>query len=391
MRRTILATLTASAFLWGCDAEPGPTALDLPPTAFAASPISAPSPTLSVPVSFGGTTLQVWPYTDTNFEATPSDPVNLVFVGVADPLNVRDALMAVGGSRSGPFASFTCTWTDAIGGQQTTWSGAEGWAGSVIQLECGAYAPFRFHVRLFRAGAWTVANAHVEILIPGTTDHQVLSWEIAEGFVIADLAASGILTAAPTSTGPINQAPFFRSILPVIYNGLPPELRALTGGPLVGDVTEPVGIFTDGSATILSLADAPAAGGTSQAFTIPFGQTIPKPFCTGGNEFLRVDGPVALSLDVDVSGDGVLTSEALATGTLTARTVDPVTGAVGAPVPAEVRDHYTARVHDESLAVASSRHQKLLWPDRPPEALFQQLEVGPDGLNRFRSDERCGP
>ena len=60
----------------------------------------------------------------------------------------------------------------------------------------------------------------------------------------------GFLTAAPAQTGPINQAPFFRSIPPVIYNGLPAQIRSLTGGPLEGDVTEPVGIFSDGSATI---------------------------------------------------------------------------------------------------------------------------------------------
>lgn len=390
-RTSHLATviLPVLALLWGCHDEPGPTAVELTP--LAADPaIGAPAPPTSVSITVGGTSLDVWPYTDTNFEATPSDPVNLVFVGEADPRNVRDALMAVDGSRDGPFAPFTCTWTDAAGGQQTTWSEAEGWTGSVIQLECGAYDPFRFHVRLFSAGAWTLANAHVEVLIPGTTDHQVLSWELAEGLVTSDLAVAGLLTASPARTGPINEAPFFRAIPPVIYNGLPPELRALTGGPLVGEVSEPVGIFTDGSATILSLGDAPAAPGTSQAFTVVFAQTIPKPFCTDGGEFVRVDGAVEFTLDVDVSDDGVLTGETLAAGELVARAVNPVTGEVGDPIPVRVRDHYTARAQDEASAVSSSRHQQLLLPDAPPEELFQQLQVGPHGLNRFRSDERCG-
>lgn len=389
MRRLAPVILPVLALLWGCHDEPSPTAVELTP--LAADPaIGAPAPPTSVSITVGGTSLDVWPYTDTNFEATPSDPVNLVFVGEADPRNVRDALMAVDGSRDGPFAPFTCTWTDAAGGQQTTWSEGEGWTGSVIQLECGAYDPFRFHVRLFSAGEWTLANAHVDVLIPGTTDHQVLSWELAEGLVTSDLAAAGLLTASPARTGPINEAPFFRAIPPVIYNGLPPELRALTGGPLVGDVSEPVGIFTDGSATILTLGHAPAAPGTSQAFTVVFAQTIPKPFCTDGGELLRVDGPVEFTLDVEVSDDGVLTGETLAAGELVARAVNPVTGEVGAPIPVRVRDHYTARAGDEASAVSSSRHQQLLLPDAPPEDLFQQLQVGPHGLNRFRSDERCG-
>ena len=58
--------------------------------------------------------------------------------------------------------------------------------------ECGTYGPIRFHLRLVKLGALTIGNAHFEVLIPGTTDHQVLSWELAEQLVTYDLARTGL-------------------------------------------------------------------------------------------------------------------------------------------------------------------------------------------------------
>lgn len=66
-------------------------------------------------------------------------------------------------------------WSDAIGSQQATFTDQVGWTASVIQLECGSYVPFRFHVRLFKAGEWTVGNAHVDVLISGTEHREVIS------------------------------------------------------------------------------------------------------------------------------------------------------------------------------------------------------------------------
>jgi hypothetical protein len=133
--------------------------------------------------------------------------------------------------RAGPFAAFDCTWTDAIGGIQVSWAEPAGWTGSVIQLECGAYDPFRFHIRLFPAGHATLANAHVEVLIPGTQAHQVLNWEVADQFIVYEMARVGILGAAPATRGMINQAPTMGEIPVVLYNMLPAHLRALAGGP----------------------------------------------------------------------------------------------------------------------------------------------------------------
>ena len=81
-----------------------------------------------------------------------------------------------------------------------------------------------------RRALLTLGNAHFELLIPGTTDHQVLSWELAEQLVTVDMVRSGLLAAAPGSTAPINAAPGFRQIPAEIYNLLPAELRAASAG-----------------------------------------------------------------------------------------------------------------------------------------------------------------
>ena len=118
-----------------------------------------------------------------------------------------------------------------------------------IQLQCGDYGPIRFHLRLFEAGQYTLANVHFELLIPNTTEHQVLSWELAEQLVVADFARSGLLSAPPSLTAGINPAPW-REIPAQIYNGVPVPLRAAIRGPL-GNVSAPVPIGSDGRATIL--------------------------------------------------------------------------------------------------------------------------------------------
>jgi hypothetical protein len=178
---------------------------------------AAPSPL--APITAGGTTMRVFPYLADDLSSAPRDPVNLVFTGQADPRAIRATLMSLDGNRAGsPFALFDCTWNDAVGGLQAAWSEAEGWSGSAIQLECGDYGPVRFHLRFFEAGEVTLGGAHFEFLIPGTSDHQVVSWELAEQLVTYDLARAGVLGAAPGSSGPLNAAPSFRTIPGFLYD-----------------------------------------------------------------------------------------------------------------------------------------------------------------------------
>ncbi|HEX9610445.1 MAG TPA: hypothetical protein VF978_01070, partial [Gemmatimonadales bacterium] len=227
--------------LAGCDGVPQaplePRVAALAGTAGEATP----SPLASV--ALGSSTLEFWPFTGADFGHTPLDPINLIFFGQSDPRALRAALMMLDGDRTAfglpDVFPFNCTWKDAIGGMQTAYSTGAGWAGSAIQLECGDFGPIRFHLRLFNAGDWTLANAHFEVLIPATTEHQVLSWELAEQLVTVDLLRSGLLDAGVPlfATGTINPSPF-HEIPAVIYNGLPLELRGVIGGPS-GDVSGP--------------------------------------------------------------------------------------------------------------------------------------------------------
>jgi hypothetical protein len=349
-------------------------------------------------IAAGGGSLSLWPYTGADFSATAQDPVNLVFTGRADPRAVRSALFALSGDRSAAglpnVAPFNCTWSDAIGDLQTAWNAASGWVGSAVQLACGSFGPIRVHVRLFQAGAATVGNAHFEVLIPGTTDHQVLSWELAEQLVTIDMARSGLLAAAPVSSGVINGAPEFRQIPAQIYNLLPADLKAVIGGP-AGSVSAPVGIASNGAATVFELGGAAApAAGTEQRFTVAFDQVIPRPFCASGpGEYLRVRGPVDLSKVVHVDGAGGLHSEFEASGRLQLTPIDPATGtATGPAYEAEVKDHQVTRFDDRGGQVNGMAMQMEL-----PQSVAGRgrktvrLTVGPGDVARFDQDVVCHP
>ena len=393
MRGTIQLSLLLSVV--ACDGD-GPFTT---PSSDAPAMMSARVPPADLAtIAAGGGSLSLWPYTGADFSATGQDPINLVFTGRADPRAVRSALFALSGDRSGAglpnAAPFNCTWSDAIGDLQTAWNAASGWVGSAVQLACGSFGPIRVHVRLFQAGAATIGNAHFEVLIPGTTDHQVLSWELAEQLVTIDMARSGLLAAAPVSSGVINGAPEFREIPAQIYNLLPADLKAVLGGP-AGSVSAPVGIASNGVATVFELGGAAApAPGTEQRFTVAFDQVIPRPFCASGpGEYLRVRGPVDLSKVVHVDGAGGLHSEFEASGRVQLTPIDPATGtATGPAYEAEVKDHQVTRFDDRGgqvngMAMQMELPQNVVGRGRKTV----RLTVGPGDVTRFDQDVVCHP
>ena len=259
--------------------------------------------------------------------------------------------------------------------------GAEvGWGGTAVQLQCGQYGPIRFHLRLVKLGRFTIGNAHFEALIPGTTDHQVLSWELAEQLVTYDLARTGLLTAVPGATGLINNAPTHRLIPPPIYNGLPAELRGLIGGPL-GNVSAGVGIANDGRATTFDLhGETKSAGGSAQHMVLQFDQIIPKPFCASGPaDYVLVQGPVSLDQTVRILPGGELRQEFKARGQLTAAQIDASTGLpTGVTWRATVlEDQFSRAVRDGGTVEGTQRQQ--LRPENSPGAgkLVIRINVGP--------------
>lgn len=393
MSRHPLVALVAAACVAAC--SDGPAA----PEPIAASVAGVPAPAGVVPVAITGGTLSLWPYTGTDFTGTGQDPINVIITGAADQRAIRAALMGLDGNRTAfgfpPVAPFDCIWEDAIGGSQTAFSDGAGWTGSAIQLQCGEYGPIRFHIRLFDAGASTLVGAHFEILIPGTTDHQVLSWEIAEQLVVADLARTGLIGAAPAPTPAVHAAPF-RTIPAVIYNLLPVELRGLVGGPL-GDVAADVPILTDGSATLVHMAAAaPIVPGTwVQDFEVAFGQVVPKPFCSPGPAaHLQLSGPVRLTQRIQVLENGRLVGGFSADGRLGLQPLDFSTGSPvpsGAPYEAVVKEMQQVSVDGVGATLLHTQLQSELPPIGPFRGrLSTRLAVGPDARSDFERTIRCG-
>jgi hypothetical protein len=334
-----------------------------------------------------------------DFTGTPQDPINLIFIGKSDPRAIRSALMALDGNRSAfdmPQAyPFNCTWSDAIGDLQTGYNAASEWVGSAIQLACGDYGPIRFHVRLFEAGATTVGNAHFEVLIPGTADHQVLSWELAEQLVKVDFIRSGLLDPANplAGTGAINDAPF-REIPVEIYNLIPADLKSLIGGPQ-GTVSAAVPIGSDGRATVFNLGveTGETSFGSGQDFVIQYGQVIPRPFCASGSEYLYVEGPVHLRKTVHVTGAGELTTEFDASGRLRLTPVDPQTGApVGSTYEAEVKDQQVSRFGKNGGMIRGLQVQTELPRNVPGHGRrLIRIKVGLTGADLYKQDIDCTP
>ena len=357
---------------------------------------NAPPPGPLNTVDFLGKTLTLWPYTSNDFSGAPADPINLIFVGHNDPRKIRAALMGLSGDRTAmgfpPVAPFNAEWKDAIGDVQSGY-GDSRWTGGVIQLACGEYGPVRFHLRLFTMGNWTVANAHFEVLIPGTADHQVVSWEIAEQFVIANFMRSGLLdqTVPLMPTGAINEAPF-RAIPAIIYNGIPEELKALIGGP-AGNVTQDVPIGTDGHATILNIAQDVSihSGEDVQKFTIEYGQVVPKPFCNSGNEYVYVSGPVELEQITTVSDDFSYSVTFHAGGNLTVTPVNPMTGEpIGSPLQAIVGERHQGEFSGAYFHVAGFKSQSIIPPTAPGAgSLRTGIMIRSNGHNAYQFDTRC--
>lgn len=361
-------------------------------------PASQAPPSGLVTVNLGSEQLEFWPYTGTNFSGQPQDPINLIFFGEADPRDIRAALLSLDGDRSAfgfpPVAPFNSSWDDAFGDVQTNYGSESEWVGNAIQMQAGEYQDARFHLRLFKLGNWTVGGVHFEVRIPGTTEHQVLSWELAEQLVIVDFVRSGLLDEAipmvPTSQ--INESPF-RTIPAIIYNGLPVELKTLVGGPL-GDVSANVPIPTDGHAMIFNLARKAERRNETrrQNFVIEFNQIIPKPFCSSGElDFVLIQGPVEFFQISSQSDNGTFTVSGEARAHLVVIPVNPLTGeTVGEPLDAHIIEKHNGSIYKNGTSASSLQFQKLT-PEESVDAgsLFIRLQVRSDGIDMYQATIQC--
>ena len=360
-----------------------------------------PAPSPLVTVSAGEESLEFWPYTASDFSGTPKDPINLIFIGQADPLEIRAALLSLDGDRSAlgmpPMPPFNSVWHDDIEGDiQATYATGSQWAPGAIQLVCGDYSQIRFHLRLFKAGAWTLGGVHFEVLIPGTTTHQVLSWELAEQFVMGDIMRTGLLDpdVPMIPTDQINEAPY-GAIPAIIYNGLPVELRGLIGGPL-GDVTEDVPIVNDGHTAILNLASAVVAEPSirNNQFVVQFGQVVPKPFCSSGPyDYVYVSGPITLTEEIEYADEGTYTASFHAEGELSVTPVNPMTGEpIAEPYTARVWETHSSVYSKGVISGASLRYQALMpFSASGSGWFFERFRASSNGGNGYQLLTRCEP
>ncbi|UCG61660.1 MAG: hypothetical protein JSV52_15335 [Candidatus Zixiibacteriota bacterium] len=404
---TVFITAMICVAWIGCSETISPTESfgdsDVAFSAMAASDVPAaeyPAPGGLVSVEFLGQNLTFWPHTGVDFSSIPQDPINLIFYGKADPRDIRAALLSLDGDRTAygywDIPPFNATWDDAIGDVQTGYGDGEGWTGGVIQLACGDYGPVRFHIRLFKIGQWTVGNAHFEVLVDGTADHEVLSWERAEELVLVDMNRAGLLDeAVPMGYSQfIDQAPF-RAIPWYIYNFLPPEVRDYIDGP-PGDLPE--GAFhpvpTDGMIPIFNLADkAPRVPEVRyQDFVIEYGQYVPKPFCSSGPaDLIRVDGPVHLVQTAELTDDGTYTVTFRADGELSVTPIDALTfQATGEWLVAVVKEHHDGLMTDHVAQASAMLLQNITPADDPNAGSFlKHLRVNSNGLDAFQILLKC--
>jgi hypothetical protein len=353
-----------------------------------------PPPPSIVTVQLASGPLTLHPFTTHAFPASGSvsdDPVNLVFEGASDPREVRAALFSVDGNRSAygiPFAfPFDCTWTDALGDEQATWTPDEGWAAGAVQLACGPYA-MRFHLRLFRHGERTLGAVHMDLQIPATTEHEVLAWNFPRQLVMVDLLRSGLLRAAPYETAVFGPTPSHRELLSFIHNALPVALRSVLGLPL-GNQTADVPIPSRGTALVFDLGAsfAPGWGDTRTELEVYFNQGIPKPFCNAGADYVWVRGPVHFSLRVQTEPSGRFARTQIITGTLDVTPIDPRTGVpIGPTVTAQVSETHRAWLTDEHGQVRWSLG-RVIYGD-VTQTLFRDFNAGQQ--DRFAEREDCG-
>jgi hypothetical protein len=375
-----------------------------PDRSYEARARSAPEGT--VEITLGSSTVELWPWTGSDLDGTRVDPVNVIFVGHADPLRIRAALLELDGDRTAfgfPNAyPFNSTWSDAMGDVQTSWTSDTGWTGSVIQLQLGVYEPMRFHLRLFPTLSplgdgriWTVAGVHMDVKIPGTADHAVVSWERPREILVADMMRTGLLDPSQPymMTGPITDTPHYREIIPPIYNGLPESLKDYLHCP-PGPTTTPVPIPNDGMAVVLSLASTGAVepGHWEARQTMVYDQVIPKPLCSEGPlDYVLVRGPVDFVRTTSVDRGGRFTYHYRYSGTLT---IVPVDVTVSPPVPrgdpylADVQGAQHGMLHPEWFSI-QSRDQRVADTAGGAQMLSMQLMVRSRGTSDYRVRSIC--
>ena len=383
-------TVTLAMGLAACDESPiSPMSSSYDAVPAMSMHVAAPPPPAGL-VTVGS--LSLWPWTGFDLEGTVSDPLNLVFLGDVDLVGLRAVLLSLDGDRSAfgfpDQYPFNCTWSDAHGGMQATYTDAAGWVANAIQLQCGSYDPLRFHIRLFDAGDAVVAAVHLDLLIPNTPEHQVLSWDLPQDLVTVDFLRSGL--AAP-SFAAVNTPGTVQAIPKPVYDGIPDALKVALGLP-PGDAPGPsVPLQNDGIATVLTVGSLPAAPEdlVEYTMTIPFYQGVPRPFCSAGPlDWVFIAGDVEITVRTRVNERGMLQTHNTLRGDLSVTPIDFFThDPIGPTFPAQISQIDNTGVGPDGTHVNAVQLRKAL----PPGVGFLKahLVTGPNGAAHYTTSEKC--
>jgi hypothetical protein len=345
-------------------------------------PLGQRPPSGVVDVSAGGESLIVWPYTTDDF-VQPSDPINLLFPN-ADPRAIRQELMKLEGDRPFPYSLLSihdCRWTDALGDEQAAFGRPERWVGGAVQLACAPPgAPlgvdFRVHMRLFRIGKDTIGGVHLDFLIPGTAEHETLSWDFPRSFVLHDMGRTGAVVASVEPVAMID-AGTFRAVRRPIYEALVAHgagtLLGMLGLVAPANPTADVPIPTDGHALafVTAIDFAPARTHVVTTTQVTYDIVVPKPFCAAGPaDYVRLKGPLQFLQSVSTEPSGLYERTYSFGGTLR---VTPV-GAPGQALDASIFEIHRARLDDRRGEVTWDLQQSLL--SDPPQSLRKHFAAG---------------
>jgi hypothetical protein len=264
-----------------------------------------------------------------------------------------------------------------MGYEQAAWGLPERWAGGAVQLACvPAGFPlgkdFRFHIRLFRVGRHTIANAHYELLIPGTAEHEVLSWDLARSFVAYDMGPS--VVAPPESPAMIPWGSY-RAVRRAVYDALlgPPPVPPQTAyflGTILGlvppsDAEADVPIPTNGKAVALvtDIDFEPVSSHTVTTTEVLYDVNVPKPFCPDPGlppevtEYVHLAGLLTFMMSATTTPSGRYERTYSLGGTLQVTPLAPVPGDA---VPASIFEIHQAVLDDRHGQVTEKTQQSLL-------------------------------
>jgi hypothetical protein len=304
---------------------------------------SAPTPSGVVTITAGTDhQLTLWPFITTNYLPGPagqSDPVNLVFLNT-DPRAIRQELMKLDGERPEwtylPSGANGCVWMDAMGYEQAAYLEPEGWVGDEVQLACATPdsplgREYRFHVRLFRSGPHTIGGAHFEINVPGTAEHEVLSWELARSFVTDEIARIdvGAFEGEISVFEPAGAS--FRTVrgqvsyyVSATNAGNPDFLEALDLPSSSPPAFPAVPIPASGDAAVFApdFTYVPVRSDITLTDSRRyFVQSTPKPFCEGA-AIQITGGPLTFTLRVQTNPSGKYQRTYTIAGTLKVKTLE---------------------------------------------------------------------